>query len=240
MPGETWEWTVAEHPDPDLVLDLALGHLAGPQRDAVASHLGDCAACRADFDDLSAAVESTLAAVPRTEPRPGFAASVLDRLDPPVPAALPGRPQGGRPGRGRPGMPAWVGVAAAAVVGLGVGTVGTLALRDGLDGAPGTEVPAAQPLAASGSALTTADGTVVGTVSRSYGEAGPMLVVDITGGEPGRSYLCRLRMADGATEDVGRWTLSPARPNSWVVADPGAEAVELVSDSGNVWSSASL
>lgn len=229
---------MAEHPHPDLVLDLALGHLAAPERDALAGHLSGCPACRAELDELSAAVESTLAAVPRTEPRPGFAASVLDRLDPPVSTQPPRAPEQGRPER--PRVPAWVGVAAAAVLGLGVGTVGTLALGDGLGGAPGTEVPAAQPLATNGSVLTTADGTAVGTVSRSYGEAGPMLVVDITGGKPGRSYLCRLRMADGATEDVGRWTLSPERPNSWVVVDPGAEVLELVSESGNVWSSASL
>ena len=139
---------MADHPHPDLVLDLSLGHLAGPQRDALADHLSGCLACRAELDELSAAVESTLAAVPRTEPPPGFAASVLDRLDPPVHAIAPrgpeqGRPEQGRPERQRPRVPAWVGMAAAAVLGLGVGTVGTLALGEGLGGAPGTEVPAA-------------------------------------------------------------------------------------------------
>ena len=68
----------------------------------------------------------------------------------------------------------------------------------------------------------------------------PVLVVDISAGEAGRSYLCRLALADGGTFDAGRWTLSPDRPNSWVIPDPGAAGVELVTDAGKVWSSATL
>ncbi|WP_109471125.1 hypothetical protein [Ornithinimicrobium cavernae] len=219
-----------QHPDPDLVLDLALGQLGGPQRDAVVAHVADCALCRADLEALSAAVEATLPAVPRTGPPPGFAARVLDRLD----AERPTVRAGTRDGRARQRW--WLGVAAAAVLGLGVGSGLTLALTGPPDGAPTTEVP----VASAGVALTTADGTRVGTVSRSWSSGEPVLVVDVSSGQPGRSYLCRVRLEDGGTEDVGRWTLSPDRPNSWVVPDPGVAEVEMVTDSGKVWSSATL
>lgn len=214
----------SQHTSPDLLLDLALGHLTGPERDLVMDHVRDCAVCRDELAALSAAVEGTLAAVPRTEPAPGLATSVLSRI---------GVREATEP---RPRVPRWVGVAAAAVLGLGLGSGVTLALGDGPGGAPATEVPvqsAALP-------LTTADGDHVGTVSRSWSEGEPVLVVDVSSGQAGRSYLCRLVLEAGGTQDVGRWTLSPDRPNSWVVPDPGVTTVELVTDSGRVWSSATL
>lgn len=214
----------SQHTSPDLLLDLALGHLTGPGRDEAMTHVADCASCRAELADLSVAVEGTLAAVPRTEPPPSLAASVLGRIGVGEAAAR------------APRVPRWVGVAAAAVLGLGVGSGVTLALGDGLGGAPATE----QPVQSAGLPLTTADGDRVGTVSRSWSEGEAVLVVDVSSGQPGRSYLCRLVLEAGGTQDVGRWTLSPDRPNSWVVPDPGVTTVELVADSGRVWSSATL
>ena len=221
----------SQHPDPDLLVDLALGHLQGPTRDDVLSHVADCSVCREELDELTAAVEETLAAVPRSEPPPGLAAGVLARSG--APESSGDELGAGAGSRSR--MHAWVGIAAAATLGLGVGAGLTMALDD-RPGAPATE----QPVQSAGVALTTADGSRVGTVSRSWSSGEPVLVVDVSAGEPGRSYLCRLRLEGGGTEDVGRWTLSPDRPNSWVVPDPGAAAVELVADSGNVWSSATL
>jgi hypothetical protein len=179
-------------------------------------------------------VESTLAAVPRTEPPAGFSAAVLERLR--VQGAVemrgPMEPMGA-PGRR---MPAWVGVAAAAVLGLGLGSGLTLALVDGPGGAPTTQTP----VVAAGAALRTDGGEQVGTVSRSWSQGEPVLVVDISAGKAGRNYLCRLVLVDGGTSEAGRWKLSPDRPNSWVVADPGVAGVELVTDAGKVWSSATL
>ncbi|WP_256842643.1 hypothetical protein [Ornithinimicrobium cryptoxanthini] len=214
----------SQHTSPDLLLDLALGHLTGPERDEVMSHVSDCIGCRAELADLSAAVEGTLAAVPRTEPSPSLATSVLGRIGV------------GETTGSTPRVPRWVGVAAAAVLGLGVGSGLTLALGDGPGGAPATE----QPVQSAGLPLTTADGDQVGTVSRSWSDGEAVLVVDVSSGQPGRSYLCRLVLEAGGTQDVGRWTLSPDRPNSWVVPDPGVTTVELVTDSGTVWSSATL
>ncbi|NLG21463.1 MAG: hypothetical protein GX555_08565 [Actinomycetales bacterium] len=257
---------MTEHPDPDLVVDLALGHLTGPHRDAVVAHVADCPVCRADLGALSVAVEAVLPAVPRAEPAPGFTAAVLDRLGVTGDATSQGgavAQKGGAAARqgdaaARPlprarRLPAWAGIAAAAVLGLGTGAGLTLALGDGLGGAPATQPPPVTdqqvasddiltegPALSSAAALLTGDGERVGTVSRSWSQGEPMLVVDIASGEPGRSYLCRLHLMDGGTQDAGQWTLDPDRPNSWVIPDPGVTAVDLVAESGNVWSSASL
>lgn len=229
------------HPDADLILDLALGHLAGPERDGVAAHVADCPACRGELETLTGAVESTLAAVPRTEPSAEFSAAVVESLTVPEPGGVRGTEQPAGTGasayEAARRMPPWVGVAAAAVLGLGVGSGLTLALDGGPGGAPPTQTPVAT---AAGAALTTDGGEQVGTVSRSWSQGEPVLVVDISAGEPGRSYLCRLALADGGTSDAGRWTLSPDRPNSWVIPDPGVHGVELVTDAGKVWSSATL
>lgn len=244
---------MTEHPDPDLVVDLALGHLAGPQRDAVVAHVADCPGCRADLEALSVAVEAVLPAVPRTEPDPSFTAAVLDRIGMPTAHHPQGAPdsqaghhgiqteQGSMPiGRldrtPRPRrVPAWAGLAAAAVLGVAAGSGLVLALVD-REGS----TPEVSGQLASGVPLTTGEGSEVGMVSHSWSDGEPVLVVDIVGGEPGRSYLCRLQLPDGQAHDVGRWTLSPDRPNSWVVPDPGATVVELVSESGTVWSTATL
>ena len=238
------------HPDADLILDLALGHLSGPDRDGVVAHVADCPDCRGELEALTGAVESTLAAVPRTEPSAGFSAAVLERLQTRGPMERAGLGLAGlglvgselassgeeSAGGSRRRMPTWVGVAAAAVLGLGLGSGLTFALVDGPGGAPTTQTP----VASAGAVLRTDGGEQVGTVSRSWSQGEPVLVVDISAGEAGRSYLCRLALADGGTFDAGRWTLSPDRPNSWVIADPGAAGVELVTDAGKVWSSATL
>lgn len=247
------------HPGEDLILDLALGHLAGPERDAVIGHVADCPACRRELEMLSGAVESTLAAVPRTDPGPAFTDAVMSRLESlgganaARPEVLAGRTDAGgvsvvgtqgsdeQPHRRASGAarraPAWAGIAAAAVLGIAAGSGLTLALSEDRSAVPDTERVA--PVV-SGVPLTTSEGTAVGTVSRSWSQGEAVLVVDVAEGEVGRRYVCRLTLADGQTMDVGEWTLSPDRPNSWVVPDPGVESVELVTDSGQVWSTATL
>lgn len=223
---------MGEHPDPDLVLDLALGQLSAPERDEVLAHVADCTRCQNDLDGLTTALEASLVAVPRTDPPAGFATRVLQRLQDEAPGPTG---QAAAPVRTRR-RPTWIGIAAAAVLGLGAGVGLTAALTERPDQASSTD----QQVASLGSPLRTTDGETVGFVVRSWSEGEPVLVVDVSGGEPGRAYLCRLGLHDGGTEDVGRWSLSADRPNSWVVPDPGADTVELVSDSGATWSTATL
>ncbi|GGK59199.1 hypothetical protein [Ornithinimicrobium pekingense] len=223
-------------PDEDELVELALGQAERQTSERLSTHLSTCAACRRSYDDLAGAVELVLPAVPRVAPPPAFETATLERIA----RARHGAPRpdtsaGGSavpPGAG-PSRRAVLRAAAAAVLGVAAGAGATAYLgRDEPDPAS----PWATP-------LLTADGQTVGTVSPSYGDQGTLLVIDVTSGPVGRTYTCRLRHADGTTEDVGVWSLAEDRPNSWVVAvpDPGTlAAVELVGPSGSVWSTAVL
>lgn len=218
------------HPDEDLLVEVVLGQADLPTRDAVTAHLGSCDPCRRAYDDLAGAVELVLPAVPRVPPPTGFEARVLDRLREgrgavPTPAA------GGGPRRRGPLLAVAAGLVGLAA-GLGVGTM--------LDGDDSAALAPPAALASHAVALTTADGRQVGAVSPSRSGRDAVLVVDVTDGRSGRSYVCRLVLADGSTRDVGEWELSADRPNSWVVPDPGVRAVELVAESGTVWATARL
>lgn len=214
------------HPGPDLLLDLTLGQAGAAERADATAHLARCGACRVDYDELASGVDLVLPAVPRSAPPPGFEGRVLDRLA----AERAGGPGGARSGgvRRRTVLLAAAAGLAGAVTGAGV----TAYLRRGDGEVPGRGVP-----------LLTAAGARVGSVSRSYGEGGPVLVVDVDDGPPGRPYTCRLRLADGSSRDVATWSLAEHGPNSWVVEAPaGGEvtAVELVAEGGAVWSRAQL
>jgi hypothetical protein len=213
-------------PDDDELVELALGHADRQVGERLSAHLATCAACRRSYDDLAGAVELVLPAVPRIAPPPAFETAALERIGRARRGATPPDTSGGGVSRR---TVLWA--AAAAVLGTAAGAGATAYLtRD-------------EPPSPWATPLLTADGAGVGTVSPSYGDQGSLLVVDVTAGPVGRTYTCRLRRADGTTEEVGRWSLAEDRPNSWVVAveDPAAlVAVELVGPSGAVWSSATL
>ncbi len=79
-------------------------------------------------------------------------------------------------------------------------------------------------------------------MSPSLDSGQPVLVVDVSSGPVGNRYVCRLLLTDGATRDVGEWELEPAGPNSWVISapEPGVRTVQLIAESGAVWSSVDL
>lgn len=210
-------------PDDDQLVELALGQADRQTCDRVAAHLAVCVGCRRSYDELAAAVELVLPAVPRIAPPPAFETQALARIH----AARRGDPA--RRGGVRRRTVLWA--AAAAVLGVAAGA-GAGAVLD--QGEPTS--PWARP-------LVTADGRTVGQVLPSYGEQGEMLVIEVTAAPAGRRYTCRLRRTDGSSQDVGEWAMAADRPNSWVVplADPGTvRAVELVGPSGAVWSTARL
>ncbi|MFD1505517.1 hypothetical protein FE374_02645 [Georgenia yuyongxinii] len=121
--------------------------------------------------------------------------------------------------------------AVAAAVGAFLGAIVTAGV---LGHEPASEVSAV------GTAVTTADGTRVGTVSTGYAEEGEVLVVEVAG-RAGAVYACRLVHADGTSEVVGEWTLAEDAA-TWVVPAPAvaADRLELVGQSGGVWASAPL
>jgi predicted anti-sigma-YlaC factor YlaD len=204
-----------EHLREDALVTLAIGDENGPEHEAMLRHLDGCAHCRRAYDDLADAVEQVLPAAPRVEPSPGFDARVLDAIG--VESADRRTPLRWR-------------LAVAAMVGLLVGAGGSYLVT-----AEQPSTPAASSTV--GSALTTADGTRVGTVTRTSMEGRSVAVLTVADSVPGAHYRCRLRLADGRTVGVGDWTFGYAG-NTWVVPlAAGARRLDLVTDAGLVWAS---
>ena len=208
------------HPDDDALVELALGAATAP--DALSAHLRECAECRAAYDDVTRDLEVALAASPAIDPPAGFEGRVLGRLAsaPAPPTPLPRR----RTRR-------LVTLAVAAAVGLMVGIAGLLGLQAALD----------EPPPADAIALRTDDGRVVGRVLPSRVDDQDVLVLRIVDGPPGMHYVCRLRLDDDSTTPAGDWVVPESGTATWITpSDPDAASIELVTDTGKVWSSASL
>lgn len=222
--------TDARHPDPDDLVALALGRLDGDQ-EPITEHLSRCAACRRDYDDYAASVALVLPAAPRTAPPADFQARVLDRFQRNQRSAAASGGSGERRRR-------WMLPAAAALAGIALGAGAMAWWPEGGDGqAPPPEVSEQWQ-----TALVTSSGQQVGTVSRSYGSDGPVLVLAVTDGPAGQRYTCRLVLADGSTQDVARWQLADDSPNSWVIdaVDGDVVEVQLVASEDRVWAAAQL
>ncbi len=205
------------HPDDDALVELALGAATAP--DALSAHLRDCAECRAAYDDVTRDLEVALAAAPAIEAPAGFESRVLGRLAS-APTPLPRR---------RTRRLATLAVAAA--VGLVVGIAGLLGIQAILD----------EPPPADAIALRTDDGRVVGRVLPSRVDDEEVLVLRIVDGPPGMHYVCRLRLDDDSTTPAGDWVVPDSGTATWITpSDPDAASIELVTDTGKVWSSASL
>ena len=243
-----------QHPDEDLLLDVALGQADLPTRHDVGTHLGVCARCQVAYDQLADAIEHALPAVPRVAPPPDFEQAVLARLDERRSAMAH---EGGAPVAGerasdyrrstarrstargstargstarRRTARRWLVPLAAGLVGLAGGaSLSALILND----------PPSQTITAS-TPIVTGAGDRVGGVTRTIADGEPALVVALDQGPVGPTYTCRLVLTDGSIQDVGEWQLRADGVNSWVVADPGAQRVELIAESGRVWSSADL
>ena len=204
------------HPTEDELAELALGESSAPEE--LLGHLRDCAACRSAYDELARATDLTLAAAPAIAPPVGFETRVLARLAPePVPAE---RTRGRR----------LASLAAAAAVGVLAGGLGVAALSS-----DDAQVPVGA------AALETGDGAVVGSVLPSrYGDE-TVLVLRIDDGKPGMHYRCRLRLDDSSTRPAGEWTVPASGTATWIATgDEDVASIELVTDAGQVWSSASL
>ena len=64
----------------DDIVGLALGSLAGKEREAALGHLETCARCSSEVEELSAAADELLHLAPEAEPPLGFEARVFERL----------------------------------------------------------------------------------------------------------------------------------------------------------------
>ncbi|MDQ3156691.1 MAG: hypothetical protein M3Q98_08205 [Actinomycetota bacterium] len=211
------------HVDEDELIALALGDL-GPGRASALRHFNSCQVCRSAYDDLSQTIDAVLPASPSLAPTAGFDARVLDRLE-------LGRPGMGAPERRRSYRIPLL-VAAAAIIGLGVGAIGAQSLID-----QGTTSASDR-----GASLVTAKGSTVGTVEPSRAGGKQVVVLQITGGRPGAHYTCRVRLDDGTVREMGDWVMPESGHATWI-ADSSAsniDRIDLVTDSGKVWSTAKL
>ena len=205
------------HPHADALVELALGVAPAPAE--LSAHLRGCAECRAAYDDIARDLEVALAATPAIEAPAGFESRVLSRLAT-EPTPLPRR-SGRR----------LVSLAVAAAVGVLVGVAGLLGVQ-----ALTTDAPPSDAMA-----LRTAEGELVGRVHESWVGDEEVLVLRILDGPPGVHYECRLRLDDDTTKPAGEWVVPDSGTATWITrSSPRATRIELLTDSGKVWSSASL
>ncbi len=235
--------------DPWLV-ELALGQLAGEDREAVLGHVEGCARCSAEVEALAGVADELLSLAPEVEPPAGFEGRVVGRFAPPSSPApvgksgalgVPGRP--GRQGRGGRLRPARVGpgaararvLAAAAVVALVVGA-GGYAAGGGFAGRP---APPARSVAL-GPALQAASfvshGQAVGRVLVYAGNPTWLFMwVDNRSWQGG--LQCQVVQEGGPVLTLGRFWLSGGR-GAWAasVGQPAGRLVEarLVGPAGKV------
>lgn len=214
---------MARHPDEDELVALALGTLSEGQ-DELLGHLSLCANCRASYDDLAAAVDSVLPAAPALAAPAGFDARVLERLDVQ------------RPKRRRALRPALL-VAAAVIAGVCAGGAGVTVL-----GQSGHESPPTVTASDQGARLVTGSGETVGTVEPSRVGDRDVVVMQIADGGSGGYYTCRLVLKDGTVRDAGHWWLPSSGRATWIAHGSAGsiDRVDLLDDSGRVWSSAEL
>ncbi|MDQ4007342.1 MAG: hypothetical protein M3211_04530 [Actinomycetota bacterium] len=213
--------------DQDLV-ELALGEVPEPRRSELLGHLTGCPRCRLAYGEVVGAIDATVPVAPQASPPAGFDARVLTAM---------GIDTGG--GSVRPlervRSPRMLIAAAAAALVLAAGVwAGTGALDD--------EVPEARgPVGAS--ALATGDGEQVGTAAVAWMHDRRVLVVSISDAPVGVAYTCRVRLAEGGTQELGHWEASSPGGGTWVVPAPQGELNSLemvVTESGHVWSTAPL
>jgi anti-sigma factor RsiW len=208
-----------EHLTEDALVALALGDFGPDQHDEL-QHLATCRTCRAAYDELSRTVDSVMTAAPSVAPPAGFDARVVDRI---AAEAAPRR---------RPRRTVLLVAAAAAVLGVALGAVGARTLVDH------------PTLSASdqGAVLRTESGAQVGTVEPSAVGGEHVVVLQVTDGRPGTHYTCRMVLADGSTRDAGDWEMPSSGRSTWIAygSSDAVDRVELVTDDGDVWSSASL
>jgi hypothetical protein len=161
-----------------------------------------------------------MTAAPSVAPPAGFEAGVLDRI---AAEAAPRR---------RPRRTFLLVAAAAAVLGVALGAVGARTLVD----------DPTLSASADGAALRTSSGSEVGTVEPSAVGGEEVVVLQVTDGHPGTHYTCRMVLADGSTRDAGDWRMPASGRSTWIAygSADSVDRVELVTDDGDVWSSAEL
>jgi hypothetical protein len=222
---------VTEHRefDQDLV-ELALGEVTEPRRSELLGHLTGCPRCRLTYAEVVGAIDATVPVAPEAPPPAGFDARVLTAM---------GIDTGAGSVRAleRVRSPRTLLAAAAAALVLAAGVwAGSDALDRG-DNAPEASGPVGT------SALATGDGEQVGTAAVAWMHDRRVLVISVSDAPVGVGYTCRVRLAEGGTQELGHWEASSPGGGTYVVPAPQGELNSLemvVTESGDVWSTAPL
>ncbi|HSO69591.1 MAG TPA: hypothetical protein VLQ67_08115 [Arachnia sp.] len=232
------EW----HPEYDDLVALALQAAEPAERTRLTAHVIACGTCRAEYSAIEDDVQHALAASPSIAPPAGFSGRVLAAM------GIDDRPEAAATRTDRPDARTWrrrlvVTVAASIAVGLALGVAGTLALLQD----PIPTVGSVPGGATAASALVTGAGATVGSVGVTDLAGSSYLVITVTSARPGMTYDCIIVGSDGARRSAGTWTLESYQHGgqaggSWVVALPegGLDRVELIAESGAVWSTATF
>lgn len=224
MSGTTRE--PPDHVDADELVTLALGHVDGRRRAALAMHVRGCETCRAEYEELALTIAEGLAAVPAVQPPVGFDAAVIARLT----AVRSGVGRARRTAGRR--LLAWVAAVVLVVAAAGA-VLAAVAVR-------GDDAAAVAPL------RRVDGGEAVGSVTRSEWAGAPVLIVAVLEAPEDVSYTCRMRLRDGTVVDSRPW---PAvERGAWIVELPagagGVDAIErvelLVTGTERIWSTATL
>jgi hypothetical protein len=82
----------------------------------------------------------------------------------------------------------------------------------------------------------------VGTVLDTRHDGQPVLAVTLTAGRVGVRYDCQLILSDGSRQPAGSWVLRQPSGTTWLLDRPDQKVtgLELVTDTGKTWATASL
>jgi hypothetical protein len=204
----------AEHPKQceafaDELAELALGTLSGRTRSEVLDHVGSCARCRVELEQLSVVAEAVQQLSPPMQPPLGFELRLAERLQ----GASVARPWRFR----RAGALITTAAAAVAVLAFGLGALVT-------GGSGGAKSPSAATNLVS--ANFTSGGPITGSVLISAGSPRWMLVATQAGGWRG-TVTCEVTLSSGEVQTIGTFKLS---------GEYGVWAAPLVTTGGPVQS----
>jgi hypothetical protein len=195
----------------ELLPELALGILGGRERAAALDHVGTCAACSAELEELSQAADSLLQVAPEAEPPPGFEVRVLERLGVPRPHR-PRPPRARRLRLGTASMRVAAAAAAAAAAALGLGVAQLAGSRPAV---PAAGVSTQQGAHVSVARLTGAAG---GDVYAYLGPR-PWLIMTVGDAHWSGEVACVVTLPDGRSRRVGSFWLSSGY-GAWAAALP--------------------
>jgi len=222
MSGAPFDLEVCEGLSVDLI-EFATGTLTGRDRSRVLEHLAACARCRNELESLARVADAMLEFAPSAEPSWGFDQRLIERYRLEYPRATRRRLS-------------TVGKVAAAVILLSAG----VAL-----GAIVTSHHPASPSVASRApvnAQLTSHGAVLGHVFLS-GSHPEWLYMTFNDQGSSRPVWCRVTLANGVVEDLGRFTLTGGYGAWGAPVDPGTSRVteaQVTDGAGHVLASADL